>query len=54
MHALVQMLYLTHKEFERNLGGLTDEDARKRIESMNCISWIIGHVACQHRAYSVD
>ena len=54
MHTLVQMLYLARKEFERNLHGLTDEDARKRIEPMNSISWIIGHVACQHRAYFAD
>jgi hypothetical protein len=54
MHTLVQMLYLSRREFERNLAGLSDEDARKRIEPMNCISWIIGHVACQHRAYFVD
>lgn len=54
MHTLVQMLYLTRKEFERNLVGLTDEDARKHIEPMNCISWIIAHVACQHRAFFVD
>jgi uncharacterized damage-inducible protein DinB len=54
MHTLVQMLNLTRKEFERNLEKLTDEDARKHIEPMNCISWIIAHVACQHRAYFVD
>ncbi|MFX1265475.1 MAG: DinB family protein [Promethearchaeota archaeon] len=54
MHTLVQMVYLTRKEFERNFQGLTDEDARKRIEPMNCISWIIAHVACQHHAFFVD
>jgi len=54
MHTLVEMLYLTRQEFERNLAGLSDEDSRKRIEPMNCISWIIAHVACQHRAYFVD
>ena len=48
MHTLVEMLLLTRKEFERNLEGLGDEDARKRIEPMNCISWIIAHVANQH------
>ena len=52
MHTLVQMLYLARKEFERNLVGLTDEDARKRIEPMNCISWIIAHVANQHHLFS--
>ena len=54
MHTLAQMLKLTRTEFERNLAGLTDEDARKRIEPMNCISWIIAHVACQHRMFFVD
>ena len=54
MHTLVEMYYLTRKEFERNLKGLTDEDARKRIEPMNCISWIIAHVANQNRAFFVD
>lgn len=54
MHTLVQMYYLTRKEFERNLQGLTGEDARKRIDPMNCISWIIAHVAWQHHALFVD
>jgi len=48
------MHYLTRKEFERNLRGLTDEDARKRVGPMNCISWIIAHVANQHRTFFVD
>ena len=54
MHTLVQMLYLTRKEFERNLVGLPDGDARKRVEPMNCISRIIAHVVSQHRAFFVD
>ncbi len=54
MHTLAQLLKLTRKEFERNLVGLTDEDARKHVAPMNCISWIIAHVACQHRAFFVD
>jgi hypothetical protein len=53
MHTLVDMLYLSRREFERNLVGLSDEDARKRIEPMNCISWIIAHVANQHHAIFV-
>ena len=54
MHTLVEMHYLTRKEFERNLRELTDEDARKRVEPMNCISWIIAHVACQYYTFFVD
>jgi hypothetical protein len=54
MHLLVQMLDLSRQEFDRNLTGLTDEDARRRVEPMNCISWIIAHVANQHRSLFVD
>ncbi len=54
MHTLVQIQQLTRKEFERGLQGLTDEDARKRIEPMNCVSWIIGHVANQQHTYFAD
>jgi len=54
MPTLVQILELSRKEFDRNLVGLTDEDARKRIEPMNSISWIIAHVANQHRSFFVD
>lgn len=54
MHLLVQMYNLARREFERNLNGLTDGDARKRIEPMNCISWIIGHVSWQQHTCFVD
>jgi len=54
LHTLVQIQELTRKEFERGLEGVTDEDARKRIEPMNCISWIIGHVASQRYSYFVE
>ena len=53
MHTLVDMLKLSRQEFERNLAGLSDEDARKPIEPMNCISWIIAHVAHQHHAFFI-
>ena len=53
MHTLVDMLDISRKEFNRNLKGLTDEDSRKRIEPMNCISWIIAHVADQHHTFYV-
>lgn len=53
MHTMVEMLQLTWMEFERNLQGLEDEDARKRIEPMNSISWIIAHVANQHHIFFI-
>jgi hypothetical protein len=62
MHLLVQMQHLTRMEFLRGLTGqrpeggtrpLSDEDARQRVEPMNCITWIIGHMAHQEHAYFV-
>jgi hypothetical protein len=53
MHQLVELQHLTRKEFLRGLQGVSDDDARRRIEPMNCISWIIGHLACQEHAFFV-
>lgn len=50
-HPLVLQLRFTRSEFERALVGLSDEDARKRFMPMNCISWIIGHLAWQEQRY---
>jgi len=47
------MQQLSRQELERVLEGLTDVDARRRLEPMNCISWIIGHVAAQQHALFV-
>lgn len=53
MHTLVQLQQLTRQEFLRGLQGISDEDARKRVEPMNCISWIVAHMAAQERAFFV-
>ncbi len=53
MHTLVQMQHLARREFERGLQGLSDEDACKRLPPMNCISWIVAHVANQQHAFFV-
>ena len=44
-HPLVTQLYFARSEFVRCLDGLSAEDAIVRIQPMNCISWIIGHLA---------
>jgi len=49
----VTIQHLARREFLRGLQGLSDEDARKRIEPMNCISWIVGHVALQQHVFFV-
>jgi hypothetical protein len=50
-HPLVVQLRFTRREFKRGLEGLTDEEARRRLMPMNCISWIIGHLAWQEQRY---
>ncbi|MEQ8674589.1 MAG: DinB family protein [Aggregatilineales bacterium] len=50
-HPLVVQLQFTRSEFERALKNVSAEDALRRFEPMNCISWIIGHLACQEQRY---
>ncbi len=51
IHPLVQQLFFARSEFQRCLTGLTAEDAVKRIGQMNCISWMVGHLANQEHFY---
>jgi hypothetical protein len=50
-HPLVTQLRFTRSEFKRGLEGITDEEARRRFEPMNCISWMIAHLAAQEQRY---
>ncbi len=50
-HPLVDQLRFTRAEFVRGLTGLSDSEARRRLEPMNCISWMIGHLAWQEQRY---
>ena len=50
-HPLITQLRFTRSEFMRGIKGVTDEDARKRLLPMNCISWNIGHLAWQEQRY---
>ena len=52
-HPLVTQLHFTRNEFVRCLEGVSDEDARRRLLPMNCISWMIGHLANQEQHYWV-
>lgn len=52
-HPLVDQLRFARSELVRCLEGISDEDARKRLGPMNCVSWIIGHLASQENAYWV-
>ncbi|MCB9148200.1 MAG: DinB family protein [Caldilineaceae bacterium] len=50
-HPLVDQLRFARSEFVRCLDGVNNDDARRRLEPMNCISWIIGHLSAQEDAY---
>jgi uncharacterized damage-inducible protein DinB len=52
-HPLVSQLRFARSEFVRDLEGVSEQDAVRRIMPMNCISWIVGHLANQEHRYLV-
>ena len=46
-HPIVTQLWFARSEFVRCLEGVSAEDAQRRLEPMNSLSWIIGHLANQ-------
>ncbi len=50
-HPLVVQFRFTRAEWLRSLEGLTDDDAAEHIGRMNCISWIVGHMAWHEQRY---
>jgi uncharacterized damage-inducible protein DinB len=46
-HFLVTQLRFARSEFERCLEDVSAADALVRVGQMNCISWIVGHLANQ-------
>ncbi len=65
-HLLVAQLRFARSELIRCLEGVSAEDAVKRlrpadsvgptdsVRAMNCISWIVGHLAFQEQTYWVE
>jgi len=53
VHPLVTQLHFARSEFLRCLAGVSDQEARHRFEPLNCISWIVGHLANQEHGYWV-
>jgi hypothetical protein len=47
VHPLVTQLRFARGEFVRCLEGVSAADAVRRLEPMNCLSWIVGHMAAQ-------
>ena len=52
-HLLVAQLRFSRSEFVRCLEGISEEDATRRLMPMNCISWMVGHLANQEHRYWV-
>ena len=53
-HTLVTQLKFTRREFMRGINGISDADGITRFEPMNCISWMVGHLADQENRYWVE
>jgi uncharacterized damage-inducible protein DinB len=52
-HLLVSQLRFARSEFVRGLEGVSEEDGGRRLMPMNCISWMVGHLANQEHRYWV-
>jgi len=44
-HPLIDQFRFTRTEWLRGLEGVSVEDAARHIGSMNCIGWVVGHMA---------
>ncbi len=44
-HPLVDQFRFTRSEWLSGIEGITEEDGARHFGQMNCISWIIGHLA---------
>lgn len=53
-HLLVSQLRFTRRELMRSIEGVSEEEACLRFLPMNCISWIVGHLANQENRYWVS
>ena len=53
-HLLVEQLRFARSEFVRALAGIGEAEARRRLEPMNCLSWMVGHLADQEQRYWLE
>jgi hypothetical protein len=51
VHPLVEQLRFARSEFRRGLEGVSEDEAQRRFQPMNCISWNVGHLAWQEQRY---
>jgi uncharacterized damage-inducible protein DinB len=53
-HPLVEQFRFTRREWLRGLAGVSEEDAARHVGPMNCISWIVGHLAWHEHRYWLE
>jgi hypothetical protein len=52
-HPLVTQLHFARSEFARGLDGVSEADGVVRVDPMNSIGWMVGHLANQEHRYWV-
>ena len=50
-HPLVDQLRFTRGEWQRALEGVSPEEGERRFPPINCISWMVGHLAWHEQLY---
>jgi len=53
-HPIVDHLRFARSELVRSLEGVSAEEATRRSQPMNAISWIVGHLADQEQRYWLE
>jgi len=53
-HPRVDLFRFTRNELLRGLEGIPEEDGARHFGQMNCISWIVGHLAWHEHSYWME
>ncbi len=53
-HPLVDQFRFTRSEWRRGLEGVSEADGARHFAGMNCISWIVGHLAWHEQRYFLE
>ena len=53
-HPLIDQYHFTRREWLRGLAGLSEQDGAHHFGPMNCISWIVAHLAWHEQRYWLE
>ena len=53
-HPLIDQFRFTRGEWLRGLEGVSEDDGARHFAAMNCISWIVGHLAWHEHRYWLE